>query len=201
VLRAYQAAELEYDAERFSTCAEKLRELLKTEPEFIMAHKLLAAVNQGVVKADWKQLGVNECKLLTREAGLSLRTVSELEHKQGQTRAAEATRRNMALLLVWLNAVADLRELADGTDDPAIDWMFHLANYRTAGKPHEPEAAADAAKFLAQQPAGLSFLADAQKDLQRMQAGEPLKLAPGSSEKARGQRFEVRERRATFAFP
>jgi arylsulfatase A-like enzyme len=181
VLRAYQAAELEYDAERFSACAEKLRELRKSDPDFIMCLKLLAAVNQGLIKSEWRQLGVGRSKELAREAADSLKRVAEIEAGHSQLHAAESTRRNLALVLAWLNDVKALRELAGATDDPAIDWTFHLANYRVAGKPHEPEAAADAAKFLAQQPTGLPFMADAQKDLQRMQAGEPVKLAPWES--------------------
>jgi arylsulfatase A-like enzyme len=178
VLLAYQSAELEYDAERFSTCAEKLRELLKTEPDFIMALKLLAAVDQAVVKAEWKQLGVSRAKELARETADSLGRVAEIEARHGQAQAAGGTRRNMALMLVWLNDIKAARDLADATDDPAIDWMFHLTAYRVATKGLEAEAAADAARFLAAQPEGLSFMADARKDLQRMQANEPLKLAP-----------------------
>lgn len=178
VLRAYQAAELEYDSERFSACAEKLRELLKSEPDFIMAHKLLAAVNQGVIKSEWKQLGVDRSKELARETADSLKRVAAIEASHKQAQAAENTRRNMALVLVWLNDIKALRELSGGTDDPAIDWMFHLVSYRVADKAHEPEAATEAGKFLQSQPPGLPFMADAQKDLQRMQAGEMLKLAP-----------------------
>jgi arylsulfatase A-like enzyme len=178
ILLAYQAAELEYDAERFSACAAMLRELLQTEPDFIMALKLLAAVNQGVMKAEWKQLGVPRAKELARETADSLRRVSEIERRHGQLQAADNTRRNQALMLVWLNDIKLMRELADATDDPAIDWMFHLTAYRVATKGLEAEAASDAAKFLGAQPEGLSFMVEARKDLQRMQAGEPLKLAP-----------------------
>jgi arylsulfatase A-like enzyme len=178
VLLAYQDAELDYDGEHFADCAAKLRELLKTDPDFLMALKLLAAVNQGMIKSEWKQLGQPRAKELARETADSLRRVAEIEKQHGQSAAADSTRRNVALMLLWLNDIKAVRELADSTDDPAIDWMFHLTAYRVAAKPDEAAAATDAAKFLGAQPKGLSFIADARKDLQRMQAGETLKLAP-----------------------
>lgn len=176
-LLAYQSAELEYDSERFAACAEKLRELLKTEPEFVMALKLLAAVNKGMVVTD-RQLGVDRARQLTREAADSLKRVADLQSAHGQSEAADDTRRSMALLLVWLNDIAELRKLSAASDEPAIDWMFHLVSYRVAGKPNEPAVTEEAARFLHKAPPGLSFMEDAKRDLQRMQAGEPLKLAP-----------------------
>lgn len=176
-LLAYQAAELEYDSERFAACAAKLRELLKSEPDFLMALKLLAAVNKGQVVAD-RGMGIEQAKQLTREAADSLRRVDELQAAHGQAQASLDTRRNRALLLVWVNDIAAMRKLAKESDDPAIDWMFHLTAYRVAGKPNEPAAAEEAARFLQQAPQGLPFMKEAQQDLQRMQAGEPLKLAP-----------------------
>lgn len=176
-LLAYQSAELEYDSERFAACADKLRALLKNEPDFVMAHKLLAAVNQGMVTSD-RGLGVDDAKRLTREAADSLRRVAELQQGHGQHEASAETRRSMALLLVWLNDIAALRKLSGESDDPAIGWMFRLAAYRVAGRDNEPAAAEEAARFLHTAPPGLSFLEAAQRDLQRMQAGEPLKLAP-----------------------
>jgi hypothetical protein len=177
-LRSYQAAELDYDSEQFESCAGKLRALLKDDPEFIMAHKLLAAVNQDMVRREWLALTVPRSRAMIEEAAASLRRVSELQARQGQKPSAEAALRNATLLLVWLNDIKTLREISGASEDPAVDWMFHLVSYRVATKQSEPEAAQAAGKFLKSQPPGLSWLADAEKDLLRMQAGEKLKLAP-----------------------
>jgi arylsulfatase A-like enzyme len=178
VLQTYQAAELDYDAEMFAACAARLRDLLRSEPRFVMALRLLAAVNLGMVKAEAGRLGADRCKELIREAADSLQRTADVERRQGQSIAADNTIRNMALLLVWLNDMKSIRELADATSDPAIDWMFHLTVYRVATKGFEAEAAGDAAKFLNMQPQDSPYMADARKDLQNMQAGEPLRLAP-----------------------
>ncbi|MCA8917555.1 MAG: sulfatase [Planctomycetes bacterium] len=178
VLLGYQQAELDYDAQRFATCADHLRELLKDNPDFVMALKLLSAVNQGRVRSDWKQLGVAECKRLTREAADALKRTAELAGKHHQQAAVADIRRNQGLLLVWLNDKLALRQLSEATSDPALDWMFHLVSYRVAAQGAEPEAAAAAARFLESVPASESFVKEAKTDLQRMQAGESLKLAP-----------------------
>lgn len=178
VLLAYQQAELDYDSERFATCAENLRTLLKDDPDFLMALKLLAAVDQGRVRTEWKTLGVAESKRLTREAADSLQRTAELAAKHKQQIAVDDLRRNQALLLVWLNDKLALRGLAEANTDPALGWLFHLVSYRVAAKGAEPEAAAAAATFLAGVPPTQKFVKDARADLQRMQAGEPLLLAP-----------------------
>jgi arylsulfatase A-like enzyme len=178
VLMAYQQAELDYDAERFSTCADHLRQLLKQDPDFIMALKLLAAVNQGRVRGEWKQLGVGKCKSITREAADALGRTAALVQKHKQQSAVDDIRRIQALLLVWLNDKAGLRKLADEHPDTAVEWMFHLVSYRVASKASEPAAAKAAAEFLKGAADLGSAMTDARADLKRMQAGEKLKLAP-----------------------
>ncbi|MCA8913587.1 MAG: sulfatase, partial [Planctomycetes bacterium] len=178
VLLAYQQAELDYDAERFSTCADHLRTLLKDDPDFIMALKLLAAVNQGRVRNEYKQLGEAECKRLTREAADALGHTAELVGKHKQQTAVDDILRNQGLLLVWLNDKAGVRALTQKTKDTAVGWMYHLVSYRVATKATEGEEARAAAEFLKGAADLGSAMNAARADLQRMQSGEPLKLAP-----------------------
>ena len=178
VLRDYQQAELDYDAERFAACAVKLRALLEAEPDFLMAHKLLAAVNHGRVQSRGGGMEVSVARKLTAEAAGSLDRAAALSAGQNQSAAVGAIQRNRALLLLWLNDIVALRKLADATTDAGIDWMFHLVSYRVAPIEAQPDAAAQAKAFLDGVPATESFVVDARKDLQRMLAGEALKLAP-----------------------
>lgn len=178
VLRDYQQAELDYDAERFASCADQLRELIQQEPDFLMAHKLLAAVNQGTVTSETSRLEPAKARALITEAVRSLERAVEISEGHNQAAAIGAIQRNLALLHLWLNNKLALRKLSEGTDDLGVDWMFHLVSYRVATLQAQPEAAAQAKAFLDSVPSGESFVADARKDLQRMLAGEALKLAP-----------------------
>ncbi|MCA8914275.1 MAG: sulfatase [Planctomycetes bacterium] len=177
-LRAYEEAELEYDSEHFSACADMLRKLIKDDPDFIMALKLLAAVDRGMVTSNSQALGVSKCKELTREAADCYRKAAALADKHKQPDAAKDIRRNEGLLLVWLNDKKAVRELADSTMDVAIDWMFHLVSYRTAGKDTMADAAAEALAYFQKLPLGLPFSEQAKRDIAHMQASEPLSLAP-----------------------
>ena len=62
--------------------------------------------------------------------------------------------------------------------DVAIDWMFHLVSYRTAGKDTMADAAAEALAYFQKLPLGLPFSEQAKRDIAHMQASEPLSLAP-----------------------
>lgn len=178
VLREYQEAELDYDAERFASCANRLRELLKNEPDFLMAHKLLAAVNQGTVTGSASKLEPAKARELIREAAESLQRAAEISAQHNQAAAVGAIQRNLALLHLWLNDKLALRKLSEESNDLGIDWMFHLVSYRVAQLQDQPDAAQQAKAFLDGVPASEPFVADARKDLQRMLAGETLKLAP-----------------------
>lgn len=178
VLREYQEAELDYDAERFASCASRLRELIRKEPDFLMAHKLLAAVNQGTVTSPNSRLEPAKARELIREAAGSLQRAADISAEHDQPAAVAAIQRNLALLHLWLNDKLTLRRLVESTDDPGIEWMFHLVSYRVAPLEAQPEAAAQAQAFLDGVPAGESFVSEARKDLQRMLAGDVLKLAP-----------------------
>jgi hypothetical protein len=179
VLRAYQEAELEYDAERFALCAGKLRELLKDHDDFAMAHKLLAAVNQGRVRNEWQQLGVEESQRLVREAVASLRKAAELAAAHKQNLAVESIHRNLALLLLWLNEREALKSLGEESDDPAIRWMHALATYRRAlDAEQREEATALARDVLDAAPPGAGFADTARQHFRLMEQGEPVNIAP-----------------------
>ncbi|MBZ0136737.1 MAG: sulfatase [Planctomycetes bacterium] len=177
-LRDYQTAELDYDAERFASCGDKLRELVAREPDFLMAHKLLAAVDQARVRTAGTGMDQALARTLTREAVYSLERAAAISEGQHQAKAVGAIQRNLALLYLWLNDKLALRKLSEATDDAGIGWMFFLVSYRVATLEAQPEAAAQAGAFLDSVPADQPFVTEARNDLARMIAGEELKLAP-----------------------
>lgn len=178
VLRRYQEAELEYDAGRFALCAKKLRELLKTHDDFVMAHKLLASVNQGIVRNESEQLGKEKSIKLTRESVHSLRMAAKLARDHGQELARQSIERNLALLLMWLNDGDALNALAETTDDPAILWMRTLAQYRLSNDAGERADATENARKILNDSPDAGFVATAKHHLQMMEQSKPLALAP-----------------------
>ncbi|MCC6464397.1 MAG: sulfatase [Planctomycetes bacterium] len=190
VLRAYQQAELAYDEERFEACASRLRELLKDQPDFLMGHRVLAAVLQGLVVREAGALGAEQSAALTREAAAAVRITAELCEKNGQPEAALGARRNLMLLAVWLND----RELALAAraDTAELQWLQCLLDYRQAcDAGTQQDAAARAGKAGAKQEAAAragkalesAIFSDAgrkaaQGHLETMQQGRPLLLAP-----------------------
>lgn len=177
VLRAYQEAELAYDEQRFETCASRLRTLITTQPDFVMAHRLLAAVNQALVRAEWRTRGRAEAMILTREAASSLQVVARVADEQGQPEAALAARRNLLLLAVWLRD-AELAKAGLTESDPRSVWLAIVGEYRAALPDARAALAAradavDLAKAF--EPESAKFWAETREAMKR---GEDLKLAP-----------------------
>ena len=175
VLRAYQEAELDYDAGHFHLCADRLRVLLAANPDFGMARKLLAAVLTGIVRAEHENL--DDSRGLIREAADNLVVAARVARDNGQELSATSIERNLALLLVWLNDVPALEVLTD-LDDPAVRWMHAMARYRKATSDDTRRAAIDHAREVLAAAGSAGFVESARRDLARMEALEPLRLAP-----------------------
>jgi arylsulfatase A-like enzyme len=176
VLRAYQQAELAYDEEKFETCAAQLRDLLKQHPDFVMAQRLLAAVTQGMVKQQWRELGTERCIDLTVEAADALAATADHALRHDQPDAALAADLNRALLLAWLNDHVALAELADRTAEARIRWLAIIARYRAT-----KEVALDESRALMpelQKKLGDDAVKSAQEHLSAMENGQPILLAP-----------------------
>lgn len=177
VLRAYQEAELAYDEQRFETCQDRLRTLIAAQPDFVMAHRLLAAVNQALVRNEWRTRGRAAAMALTREAANSLQVVARIASEQNQPEAALSARRNLLLLAIWLDD-ADLAKAGASAGDPRSVWLSLLGEYRLASQEARAEIAlrADAIDLAA------AFDAESAKYWaqvrEAMKRGEELKLAP-----------------------
>jgi hypothetical protein len=170
ILRAYQQAELEYDAGRFNVCASQLRELLRTDASFLMGHKLLAAVAQSLASRERVKPDAIE---LTREAVSSLEKANQILTANDQQSAAKAVRSNLALLYVWLNESAKLASMAD-EDEPKVYWLYLISQY-IGGR---EQAATQAELFLNRGTLKGGALVQAQAHLKLMQDGQPISLAP-----------------------
>lgn len=178
LLLRYQQAELAYDEERFETCAALLRALIADAPGLLMARKLLAGVNQQLVKVEWRQLGLERAAHLTREAAESLRAGAEISEASGNAENASRLRLNGALLALWLNDAGLFDTLAARQAEPALLWLGHLLRYRLADEGTRAEAASRAEAWLAGADLGGSVRAEAEKSLSVMKQGGLLKLAP-----------------------
>ncbi|MBX3460075.1 MAG: sulfatase [Planctomycetes bacterium] len=174
VLRAYQEAELDYDAQKFESCADRLRRLLADHPAFAMAHRLLAAVLQGLVTANWRELGRDKAAAYTREAAASLGASARHSARHSQTAAALAADLNRALLLAWLDDHEQLRLLARDTGDDRVAWLLLLVEYRIG----EAGSIDDAIALRARLPLAGASAAAADAHLAAMQRGHAIKLAP-----------------------
>lgn len=174
VLRRYQEAEMAYDEQRFSTCAGLLRELLNEHPDFAMARRLLAAVLQGIVQQQSRELGPEQSRTLTAEAAEALRLSAENAEKLNQPEGALSLHLNRALLLTWLNDREALHKLAEHTGDGRIRWFALLADYRAG----EAGISAQAREVFSQ--AAMTGAAEqaAKRHLAAIENGEPVPLAP-----------------------
>jgi hypothetical protein len=179
LLLRYQQAELAYDEQLYEGCAEKLRTLIADEPAFLMAHKLLAGVNQLLVETEWKTLGVERARELTREAAQSLKAGAALSEAARNFENALRMKRNAALLGVWLNDAALLQTLKAGAEaDAALTWLDWLVRYRIAESAARETVAKQAEQWLAQSKLDESVRQQALTDLKKMLSAEALKLAP-----------------------
>lgn len=179
LLLRYQEAELAYDDQLYENCAQKLRSLIADEPGFLMAHKLLAGVNQLRVETEWKTLGVERARELTREAAQSLKAGAALSQAARNHENARRMKRNAGLLGVWLNDAALLKSLAQGpSTDAALTWLAWLLRYRTTESDGREVVAKEAEQWLAQATLEAPVRQQALADLKRMLNGETLKLAP-----------------------
>ncbi|MCC7508483.1 MAG: sulfatase [Planctomycetes bacterium] len=178
VLRAYQAAELAYDEEKFESCAESLRKLLAQHPDFAMAQRLLAAVTQGIVSANWRQIGREKCLELTREAAQALASASRSASRHGQPEGERAADLNRALLLAWLGDGRAAQDLADRVKDPRVAWFAALALYRDPATADRARVAETAAPLLKELKLSDADTKAAEAHLEAMRRGEALKLAP-----------------------
>ncbi|MDC1142009.1 sulfatase [Planctomycetota bacterium] len=170
VLKAYQQAELAYDAGQFNVCAANLRTLLNSDDNFLMGHKLLAAVTQALAGIE---RDTATAKSLVREAANSLERANEILIAAKQPEAALPVRVNMALLYVWLGDDAKLKAIAIESE-PQVYWMFLVSEYR-AGAESATQSAED---FLDRGGLKGGALAQAQAHLELMKDGETLKMAP-----------------------
>ncbi|CAG0975621.1 Ulvan-active sulfatase [Planctomycetaceae bacterium] len=179
LLLRYQEAELAYDEQLYQGCAEKLRKLIADEPKFLMAHKLLAGVNQLLVETEWKSLGIERARELALEAARSLAAGADLSEAARNFENARRMKRNAALLCLWLNEGALMKRLqAGGEADAALAWLDWLLRYRTAKSEGREIVAKEAEQWLAQAKLEEPIKQQALLDLKRMQSGEELKLAP-----------------------
>lgn len=177
VLRAYQEAELDYDDQKFEACAGKLRRLLAEHPAFAMAHRLLAAVLQGLVTSNWRELGRNKAAAYTREAATALGASARHSARHGQTTAALAADLNRALLLAWIDDVDQLALLARDTGDDRVAWLLLLARYRIG----EAGSIDDAIALHARLNLAGDSKAAADAHLAAMEKGQSIALAPWES--------------------
>jgi Sulfatase len=179
LLLRYQEAELAYDEQIYQGCAEKLRKLIIDEPRFLMAHKLLAGVDQLLVETEWKTLGAERARELTREAARSLATGADLSEAARNYENALRMKRNAALLGVWLNDAALLQTLKAGAEaDAALAWLDWLVRYRVAASAARQTVANEAEQWLAQAKLEEPIKQQALADLKKMLNAEALKLAP-----------------------
>lgn len=179
LLLRYQQAELAYDEQLYEGCAEKLRTLIADEPTFLMAHKLLAGVNQLLVENEWKTLGVERARELTREAAQSLKAGAALSEAARNYENALRMKRNAALLGVWLNDAALLQALKAGAEaDAALAWLVWLLRYRVAESAAREAVAKEAEQWLAQAKLEEPIKQQALADLKKMLSAEALRLAP-----------------------
>lgn len=178
LLLRYQQAELAYDEERFDTCAALLRRLISDAPGLLMAHKLLAGVNQQLVKVEWRQLGLQRAGQLTREAAESLRAGAEISEASGNAENASRLRLNGALLALWLNDAGLFESLAGRQAQPALHWLGFLLRYRLAAGDARREEAARAEAWLAGAELDGPVRTEAEKSLSVMKQDGELKLAP-----------------------
>ncbi len=174
VLRAYQEAELAYDAERFADCAAQLRLILADHPQFMMAGRLLASVTQGMVQNQWRELSAARREELSREAATWLKAAASYARDRGQPDGALAADVNRALLLAWLGDTQELAALAQVQSDPRIEWMSLLAEYRAGGGVDM----ARANEVFDSLPFSGTARESAQRHLQAMRNAAPVTLAP-----------------------
>lgn len=179
LLLRYQEAELAYDDQLYQGCAEKLRKLISEEPGFLMAHKLLAGVDQLLVETEWKALGIERARELTREAAQSLKSGAALSEAVRNFENSLRMKRNAALLYVWLNDLVMLQSLKAGAEaDAAIAWLEWLCRYRAAEGAQRETVAKQAEQWLAQAKLTEQLRQQALADVKKMLNGEALKLAP-----------------------
>jgi hypothetical protein len=182
LLLRYQEAELAYDEQLFDGCAEKLRKLIAEDPKFLMAHKLLAGVDQLLVETEWRKMTPGRYTELTREAAQSLASGAELSDSARNLENAIRMRRNAALLAVWLNDDRLMQRLTQGKPlneiDASLAWLSILLRYRLADGPAREAIAIEAGNWLSTAKLSEHVKNQGQRDLQIMRKSESLRIAP-----------------------
>lgn len=182
LLLRYQEAELAYDEQLFEGCAEKLRKLIAEEPRFLMAHKLLAGVDQLLVETEWRKMPPNRYTELTREAAQSLAAGADLSDEARNSENAIRMRRNAALLAVWLNDERLMQRLTAGKPaselDASLAWLDFLLRYRVANGDAREKVAIEAGDWLNTAKLSEHVKSQGQRDLLVMRKGESLRIAP-----------------------
>ncbi len=182
LLLRYQEAELAYDEQLFEGCAEKLRKLIAEEPKFLMAHKLLAGVDQLLVETEWRKMPPNRYTELTREAALSLAAGADLSDEARNLENAIRMRRNAALLALWLNDERLMQRLTNGKPanelDASLAWLAFLLRYRMADGAARETITIEAGEWLNSAKLCEHVKNQGQRDLLVMRKGESLRIAP-----------------------
>lgn len=179
VLLKYQQAELEYDGEHFETCEQLLGQLTKDAPDFVPAHKLLAAVHQLRIVTLGTAMDADEGYKRAKAAFESLLAAADVIEQTSSREAALRMRMNAALLALWLGNDQLFNKAYrphHSAPPPELEWLMFLNRY--IDSPTDKRTLEEAEAFLRRALLPDSMRQDAQATLEKMRKGEKLNLAP-----------------------
>jgi arylsulfatase A-like enzyme len=178
VLRAYQTAELAYGDEKFESAAAMLRELLQDYPDFILGHRLLAAANQSLMIEQARRADRATLRGYGAEAIASLRVAVTHALAHDQPESALANARALVLIALWVDDAQAEADMLEKFDDPSLQWLGILGEYRRADSAGRAEIAERAAEVRERAELSTRAAAEADAHLRVMRAGDRLVLAP-----------------------